>query len=141
MPPAAGLVAGEVLLVGAGRRGRRAGGLAHGVGQGDQVVGGGGRRREIAVVAHELPASGGGEAAGMRLAQVVRVRLGERRQGADDGGRIAVDVGQCGDRLSGTAVPGAAPWGPHGGTLSPRGLAWGALTRDTPTHGASRFGR
>src|SRR6185295_16452878 len=96
-------------------------------GEGDQVVGGRGRGREIAVVPDEIPASGGGEAARVRLAEVVRVRLGERRQGADDGGRIAVDVGQCGDRLSGTAVPGAAPWGPHGGTLSPRGLAWGAM--------------
>src|SRR6185295_18542233 len=109
-------------------------------GEGDQVVGGRGRGREIAVVPDELPASGGGEAARVRLAEVVRVRLGERRQGADDGGRIAVDVGQCGDRLSGTAVPGAAPWGPHGGTLSPHGLAWGAMPRDTPTHDASRFG-
>ena len=110
MPAAAGLVAGEVLLVGARRRGRRPGRLAHGVGEGDQVVGGRGRGREIAVVPDEIPASGGGEAASMRLAQVVRVWLGERREGADDGGRVAVDVGQSGDRLSGTAVPGAAPW-------------------------------
>jgi hypothetical protein len=46
----------------------------------------------------------------MGLAQVVRMRLGERREGADDGRRVVVDVGQSGDRLSGTAVPGAAPW-------------------------------
>jgi hypothetical protein len=46
----------------------------------------------------------------VRLAQVIRMGFGERRERTDDSGRIAVDVGQGGDRLSGTAVPGAAPW-------------------------------
>src|SRR5947209_6918943 len=46
---AAGLVAGEVL--GVGRGVDRAGGFADGVGQGDQVVGGGGWGCEVAVVA------------------------------------------------------------------------------------------
>jgi hypothetical protein len=100
-----------VVLVGArGWRDGGTGGLAYGIGQGDQVVGGGWGRGELAVVTHQVPASGGGEAAGVGLAQVVGVRLGERREGADDGRRVAVDVGQSGNRLSGTAVPGAAPW-------------------------------
>jgi len=105
-------MAGEVVIfIGArGWRDRGPGRLADGVGQGDQVVGGGRGWGEIAVVAHQVPASGGGEAAGVGFAQVVGVGLGERREGADDGGRVAVDVGQSGDRLSGTAVPGAAPW-------------------------------
>jgi hypothetical protein len=109
---AAGLVAGEVgVPVGAWGWGQwGAGGLAHRVGQGYQVVGGGWGWGEVAVVADQVPASGGGEAAGVGFAQVVRVGLGERRQGADDSRRVAVDVGQSGDRLSGTAVPGAAPW-------------------------------
>jgi hypothetical protein len=111
MTPAAGLVTGQALVVVGARRGRRRpGGLAHGIGQGDQVVGGGRRRGEIAVVPDKFPASGGGEAAGVRLTQVVRVGFGEGRQGADDRRGVAVDVGQRGDRLSGTAVPGAAPW-------------------------------
>jgi hypothetical protein len=91
-------------------RGDRPGGFTDGLGERDQVVGGGGWGREVAVVPDELPASGGGEAAGVRLAQVVRVGFGERRERAHDGRGIAVDVGQGGDRLSGTAVPGAAPW-------------------------------
>jgi hypothetical protein len=105
---AAGLVAREVF--GVGRGVDRAGGFADGVGQGDQVVGGGGWGCEVAVVADQVPASGGGEAAGVRFAEVVRVGFGERREGAHDGRGIAVYVGQSGDRLSGTAVPGAAPW-------------------------------
>jgi hypothetical protein len=105
---AAGLVAGEVL--GVVRRIERAAGFADGVGQGDQVVGGGGWGREVAVVADQVPASGGGEAAGVRFAQVVRVGFGERREGTDDSRGITVDIGQGGDRRSGAAVPGAAPW-------------------------------
>ena len=111
MAAAAGLVTRQgILLIGA--RGWRGGSsrLAHRVGEGDQVIGGGGWRGEIAVVPHEFPASGGGEAASVRLAQVVRMGLRERREGSDDGGRVAVNVGQSGNRLSGTAVPGAAPW-------------------------------
>jgi hypothetical protein len=111
MATAAGLMTRQgVLLVGA--RGWRGGSsrFADRVGEGDQVIGSGRRRCEIAVVPHEFPASGGGEAAGVRLAQVVRMGLGKRRQGSDDGRGIAVDVGQSGNRLSGTAVPGAAPW-------------------------------
>ena len=109
MAAAAGLVPGEI-LVAAGWRRRRPGRLAYRVGEGDQVVGGWGRGCEISVVANQVPASGGGEAAGVRLAQVVRVGFGERGERAHDGGGIVVNVGQSGDRLSGTAVPGAAPW-------------------------------
>ena len=117
---AAGLVAGEVVVVFGAWRWRWAGCFADGVGQGDQVVGGGGRGCEVTVVANQIPASGGGEAAGVWLAEVVGVWLRERGQGADHGRGIVVDVGQGGDRLSGTAIAGAAPWGPHGGTLFPR---------------------
>ena len=91
-------------------RRRGAGRFADGVGQGDQVVGRRGRRREVAVVADQLPASGGGEAAGVRFTQVVRVGFGEGGQRADDSRGVAVYVGQRGNRLSGTAIPGAAPW-------------------------------
>ena len=111
MAAAAGLMTRQgVLLIGA--RGWRGGSsrLAHSIGEGDQVIRGGRGRCEIAVVPHELPASRGGEAASVRLAQVVGVRLRERREGSDDGRGVAVDVGQSGNRLSGTAVPGAAPW-------------------------------
>ena len=121
MTAAAGLVRGYgVVLIGAGRRGG-ASRLTDGVGEGDQVVSGRRRRGEVAVVADEFPASRGGEAACVGFTEVVRVGFGEGSQRAHHRGRIAVDVGQRGDRLPGTAVTGAAPWGPHGGTLSLRG--------------------
>jgi hypothetical protein len=44
-----------------------ASGLTHGLGQRDQVVGGRGRGRELAVVPHQLPSARGGQAAGMLL--------------------------------------------------------------------------
>lgn len=111
MAAAAGLVTRQgILLVGA--RGWRGGSsrLPYRVGEGDQVIGGGWGRCEIAVVPHEFPAPGGGETASVRLTQVVGVGLRERREGSDDGGGVVVNVGQSGNRLSGTAVPGAAPW-------------------------------
>ena len=111
MAAAAGLVTWQgILLVGA--RGWRGGSsrLAYRVGESDEVVGGGRRRSEVTVVAYEIPASGGGEAAGVGFAEVVRVRLGEGRERPDDGRGIAVDVGQGGNRLPWTAVAGAAPW-------------------------------
>lgn len=109
MTAAAGLMAlSMVRLVRAWSDGP--GGLTNGLSERDEVVGGGGWRREVAVVADQLPASGGGEAASVCLAQVVRVGFGERGEGADDRRGVAVDVGQRGDRLSGTAVPGATPW-------------------------------
>jgi hypothetical protein len=67
------------------------------------------------------------------LAEVVGVRLREGGQRADHGGRIAVHVGQRSDRLPRTAITGAAPWGPHGGTLFPR-VADGLATRRPTMH-------
>ena len=78
------------------------------------------------------PAPGGRKAAGVGLAKVVRVRLGERGQRPDDGRRLVVNVGQRGDGRPGTAVAGAAPWRPHGGTLSPLPAVRPRLRRDTP---------
>lgn len=75
-------VAGVALLVlaGSGRAGR----LAYRLGQRNQVVGGGRRGFELALVADQFPAPGRGERASVRLTQVVRVRLGECRERADD---------------------------------------------------------
>lgn len=131
MTAAAGLMAGEVVVLLRTRRRGWARSFADGVGQGNQIVGRGRRWGEIAVVADQFPASGGGEAAGVGFAEVVRVRLGECGKGSDHRRGIAVDVGQGGDRLSGTAVTGAAPWGPHGGTLSLSALSRG---RCRPRH-------
>ena len=130
-PP--GLMTREVVVFVGARRWGRAAGFADGVGQGDQVVGRGGWGREVTVVADQVPASGGGEAAGVRLAEVVRVRLREGGQRADHGGGIAVHISQRGYRLPGTAIAGAAPWGPHGGTLFPR-LADALATRRPAMH-------
>ena len=84
--------------------------LADGVGQGDQVIRGGGWWFELAVVADQFPAAGGGEAAGVRLAQVVGMGLGVRSQWPHDRGRLRIHVRQRRDRQPGAAVAGAAPW-------------------------------
>ena len=75
-------------------------------------------RTELTVVADKIPAAGGREAAGMRLAEVIRVRLSKRRERADDSRRLRVDIRQRRDGLPGTSVARASPWGPHGGTVS-----------------------
>src|SRR5262245_58699597 len=80
---------------GTGHRARR---LTYRLGEGDEVVAGGWRGLVLAVVPHEIPAAGRGQAAGVLLAQVVRVGLGERGQRTDDRGGLGVDVRQCRDR-------------------------------------------
>lgn len=86
------------------------GGFADGFGEGDKIVGGGGGGDEFTFVAYQIPASGGGEAGGVVLAEIVRVGFGVRGERADDGGGVGVDVGQGGDRRVGATGPGAAPW-------------------------------
>src|SRR5690606_27085177 len=97
-------------------RGRRLGrtDLANGLGDGGQVVW---RRLEVAFVTDQLPAARSRQSSGVGLAQVVGVRLAPYRQRPDHRGGLCVDVRQGGDRRPGAAVSGAAPWGPHGGTL------------------------
>jgi hypothetical protein len=88
----AGHTAGRLLHAGGG-----ASGLPNRLGQGDQVV----RARygclELTEVADELPAAGRREAAGVAVAEVVRVGFGIGGQRADDGGGVRVDVRQGGD--------------------------------------------
>lgn len=95
-----------LLLAGRGRPGR----LPDRLGEGDQIVRGRRRRAELALMPDQLPAPGRRQGAGMSLAEVIRVRLGKRRKRADNRGRVGVDVGQRGDGLAGTAVPGTTPW-------------------------------
>jgi hypothetical protein len=84
--------------------------LTYGVGQCDQVVRGGGWGFELAVVADQFPAAGGGEAAGVRLAQVVGMGLGVGSEGPHNRGRLRIHVRQRRDRQPGAGVAGAAPW-------------------------------
>ena len=87
---------GRCRPAGAGVRGRPASRTASARASRSSVVGCG-----LRVVGHEaddLPAAGGGEAGRVLGAQVVGVRLGVRRQRAEDGGPVGVDVGQGGDR-------------------------------------------
>lgn len=88
----------------------RPSGFTYGVGQGNQVVRGGRRWLELAVVADQFPAAGGGEAAGVRLAQVVGMGLGVGGKGTHDRGRLRIHVRQRRDRQPGAAIAGAAPW-------------------------------
>jgi hypothetical protein len=71
--------------------------FTHGFGQRRQLVRGLLRMGELAFVPHDFPALGDGEPQGVDLAQVIGMRLGRCRQGADDRGGIAVGVGQRGD--------------------------------------------
>ena len=92
--------------------------FAHGLCERHEIVVCRWGRTELAVVADKVPAAGGRQAAGMGLAEVIRVRLGKRRERADDSRRLRVDIRQRRDGLPGTSVARASPWGPHGGTVS-----------------------
>ena len=83
-----------------------------------EVVVGRWGRTELTVVADQIPAARGRQAAGVGLAEVVGVRLGKRRERADNRRRLRVDIRQRRDGLPGTSVARASPWGPHGGTVS-----------------------
>lgn len=70
-------------------------GLANGVGEGEEVIGG----RALTVVVREpedLPAARSGESLAVAVAQVVGVWFGVGRQRADDGGLVGVHVGERG---------------------------------------------
>ncbi len=88
--------------------------LAHGVGQGFQVVAARAGGRRTVEEPDDLPAPRGGEPLGVLGAQVVAVRLGVGRQRAEDRRRIGVDVRQRRD--GGTAAGGArtATYRTHG---------------------------
>src|SRR4051794_2112070 len=69
--------------------------LAHGVREGEQVVAGVGVRVVLDQAQH-LPPAGGAEPLAVHLAEVVRVRLGVRRQRAEDRCLVGVHVGERG---------------------------------------------
>jgi hypothetical protein len=108
--PPTGLVTG--VGVGALLQARRngTGGLAYRFRERDQVVRTRRRGLELPLVPNHLPTAWRGQVAGVRLAQVVRVRFGESRERTYHGRRLVIDIGQRGDGLSGAAVTGATPW-------------------------------
>lgn len=61
----------------------------------------------------DLPPQRGGEPGGMWLAEVVAVRLGVRRERADDRRRVGVGVGERGDGGRRARDSRAAPEGAH----------------------------
>ena len=67
--------------------------LSYRFGQRDQVVQANRRRVKLAFVADQIPATGRGQATRVSLAQVVRVRLGERGEGADHRGGVRINIG------------------------------------------------
>jgi hypothetical protein len=91
------------------------------LGEGDQVVDVVRRRIEFALVPNEIPATRRGQAAGVLLAEIVRMRLGECGERSDDGGGVCVDIRQRRHSQPGAAVARAAPWRPHRRTVSPAG--------------------
>ena len=99
------------------RRTRR---LPYGLGERDKIINAVGGWVELTIVAYEIPAPRCGQAPGVLLTQVVRVRLGERCERPNDGGGLGVDVRKCRNCQSRAAVTRATPWGSHRRTLSPR---------------------
>src|SRR6266511_1781902 len=84
--------------------------LPYRLGEGHQIVAARRWRYVVAVVAHQVPAARRGQAAGVLLAQVVRVRLGEGRERADHRRGVGVDIGQRGDSRLRATVAGTTPW-------------------------------
>jgi hypothetical protein len=84
-------------------------GLADGLGQRDEVVGGGRWGLELALVPDEIPAAGRGEPAGMTLAQIVGMGFGKGGEGTHHRRGVHIDIGQRGYRSLGATVAGAAP--------------------------------
>lgn len=82
---------------GPGRAVRRTGCLAHGVGQGFEVVAGGAGGRGAVGEAYDVPAARGRQALRVLGAQVIAVGFGVGGERAENCGRIGVDVRQCRD--------------------------------------------
>ncbi len=97
------------------RGGRHAGRLADRVGQRLEVVAGRQQRLGVRGEPQDLPAAGGGEPAAVLLAEVVAVRLGVRRQRAEDRRRVGVDVGQRGHGRTPAGGPRTASDQAHAG--------------------------
>ncbi len=95
MPPAAHLGVDRGQILGAWRR---AGRLAHRLGESDQIVDAVRGRVELAVVPDQFPAARRRQATRVLLTQVIRVWLGEGRERADHGGGFSIDIGQRRDR-------------------------------------------
>ena len=75
----------------------RPGCLTDRVGEGFEIIAGTHQDlRRVGVMTDDFPASRSGEPGAVRLAEVIRVRLSVRRQRADHGGRVGVDVGERG---------------------------------------------
>ena len=87
----------------------RPSGLADRVGQRLEVVGTRGRCLRLTLDEDDSPAARHGEPVGMSGTQVVRVRLGIRRQGSENGGGLRVCVRQRRDGCPRAGRPRAAP--------------------------------
>src|SRR5699024_2187009 len=87
--------------------------LAHGLRQRGQLVTGGLRSTELALVTHHLPALRHGETLRVLFTQVIGVWFHRCRQRADHGGRIPVGVSQGGHSGLETARPRTLPYATH----------------------------
>lgn len=112
MPPA-GFALLDGLVGTVGVRLYRASGLANGAGKRVDVIRRRRHVRELLMDMDDVPSTWCHESLGVGLAEVVRVRLGDRDQGPDHHGRVAVDIRQgC---RSGPAARslGASPFARH----------------------------
>ena len=72
--------------------------LANCLGQCDEIIDAARWRSELAVMPDDFPAARCGKSECVLLTEVVRVRFGECRQGADNCRRVRIDIGQRCDR-------------------------------------------
>src|SRR5918996_1649848 len=101
-----------------GVRGLGAGGLAHRVGEREQVVTARPDARRIRSEPDDLPAPWRHESLGMLRTQVVAVWFGVGGQWPEDRGRVCVHVGERRDRRTAARRPGAATPGAHDPNVS-----------------------
>ena len=113
----------------------RTGGLAHGVGQGLEVVAAGPQRIRVGLQPDDLPATRDGHPLAVDLAEVVAVGLGVGGQGTQDRGRIRVDVRQRRDSRPRTRrLRATTNWAHRGNLLRPADIAdhprlqWGSVS-------------
>ena len=86
---------------------------AHGVDERREVIPRGRSRFKGGCQTDNLPAERRGEVMRVFVAQVVRVRVGNSREGTDNDRRVAIVVGQGGDGDPGAAGLGAVALGNH----------------------------
>lgn len=107
-------------------------GLAYRIGQRQQVVMAGATGIRVGCESKDLPPPRSAQTLCVLVAQVVAVGLGKRRQRAEDGRLIGVDVGEGGRRVACASGARASAGGTHRATLPPSSRGSRHWSRPSP---------